>query len=325
MTEQSNKRRTARQAWSPTREKLIGISIASVLLGAFSWLYFWSHFFALVSAVLGLGMGLAGLIINRRNKNALALMGTVFSSLGLILALVLMFLPSSSPKTVKQQAKHVQTDSSSRLLPKQAAGDNLGPGYGSAFSWTINDFLQLKIGNEEGKDGEELTSLVAKYGQVQSSSDTQNGNELPLKYLSYSEDVDDTRRQRRVDLEFIQQGDASYRLRKATAYHLGKADNEITGLENPFSQLNYQQLKAGDFDTGDSGSTMKDCFALFGYPKSIEISHFRNPNAKGKRVQGYEAKVIYEDLQVPINRVELDFEQLAGGKFLLAKKEVFKE
>ncbi|MDR3241761.1 MAG: DUF4190 domain-containing protein [Lactobacillaceae bacterium] len=146
---------------------------------------------------IGVILGIIALIVNRKNKKVLAIVGTALSVLSIAIVLI---TQSMYEKAVNHVGDSVKS-SLSKSDKKEA----------DSFKWTKTDYDNLMVGDETtGMGGASYDDIVAKFGKPKTSDDSQNGD-MAERNSSWTKTTSNGSYES-VDLAFVKQADGSYLL-----------------------------------------------------------------------------------------------------------------
>lgn len=182
-------------------KKVLGI--LSIIFGALALLGSWVPILnnlSFVIAIPGLILGVVALLINKKNKKTLSIIGTILSIVAMVIVLATQSMygkaldnaGKSVDKTMKQIDKKVKDDQ------KKAE---------ESFTWTKADFDALVVGDSlSGIGGTNYNDIVAKFGEPKDKSESTTG-EYSSMFVSY--DNMGASKYKSVNLTFVKQEDGS--------------------------------------------------------------------------------------------------------------------
>ena len=173
--------------------KIFGI--LAIVLGAIALLGSWIPGINQISfliAILALILGIVGLCLNRKNKNVLAIIGTVLSVASIVFAVGSQVIYNQIQKNAAQKTEATE----------QAEGGE--------FTWTKAQFDALKQGDilKQGAGGTNYDDVTKEHGQPSKESTTKK-KDRENKVISY---VAPGNNIKSVTLTFDKQEDGSYLL-----------------------------------------------------------------------------------------------------------------
>lgn len=185
-------------------KKVLGI--LSIIFGSLALLGSWVPILnnlSFIIAIPGLILGVIALLVNKKNKKTLSIIGTILSIVAMTIVLatqsmygkVLDNASKSVNKSMKQVDKKVKDDQ------KKAE---------ESFTWTKADFDALVVGNSlSGIGGTNYNDVVTKFGEPKDKSESTSG-EYSSMFFSY--DNMGASNYKSVNLTFIKQEDGSWLL-----------------------------------------------------------------------------------------------------------------
>lgn len=185
-------------------KKVLGI--LSIVFGAIALIGSWVPLLnnlSFIIAIPALILGIIGLIVNRKNKKTLAIIGTILS---IVAMAIVLWTQSIYGKAIDDASK--EFDKSVAKVEKEIKEDQEKAD--AQFTWTKADFDALTVGDTlTGAGGANYNDIVAKYGQPQTESESTSGD-YSSKYVDYN--TMGGTDYKSVSLQFVKQADESWLL-----------------------------------------------------------------------------------------------------------------
>ena len=220
-------------------EKILGI--IAIILGSLALLGSWLPIISVLSfffAIIAIGLGVLGIILNLQNRKILAIIGTTLGILSIFLVLMTQVLPSGVFTDLAKNFRHPYSSLTS--LTEDEEFGNL-PDYKSdedtneedsedtdSFTWTKEQFDALIEGDtaNRGKGGSNYKDIISKHGQPDSEIESTSGD-YEIKKISYVSLGSNTKT---VVLTFVKQENGQFLLIRKFALGLDRTVQTDDGV-----------------------------------------------------------------------------------------------
>ena len=220
-------------------EKILGI--IAIILGSLALLGSWLPIISVLSfffAIIAIGLGVLGIILNLQNRKILAIIGTTLGILSIFLVLMTQVLPSGVFTDLAKNFRHPYSSLTS--LTEDEEFGNL-PDYKSdedtneedsedtdSFTWTKEQFDALIEGDTatRGKGGSNYKDIISKHGQPDSEIESASGD-YEIKKISYVSLGSNTKT---VVLTFVKQENGQFLLIRKFALGLDRTVQTDDGV-----------------------------------------------------------------------------------------------
>lgn len=220
-------------------EKILGI--IAIILGSLALLGSWLPIISVLSfffAIIAIGLGVFGIILNLQNRKILAIIGTTLGILSIFLVLMTQVLPSGVFTDLAKNFRHPYSSLTS--LTEDEEFGNL-PDYKSdedtneedredtdSFTWTKEQFDALIEGDTatRGKGGSNYKDIISKHGQPDSEIESASGD-YEIKKISYVSLGSNTKT---VVLTFVKQENGQFLLIRKFALGLDRTVQTDDGV-----------------------------------------------------------------------------------------------
>ena len=220
-------------------EKILGI--IAIILGTIALLGSWLPIISVLSfffAIIAIGLGVFGIILNLQNRKILAIIGTSLGILSIFLVLMTQVLPSGVFTDLARNFRNPYRNLTS--LTEDEEFGNL-PDYRSdenhdeedtedtdSFAWTQEQFDALIEGDtsNRGKGGSNYKDIISKHGLPDSEIESTSGNYdiKRITYLSLGSNP------KTVVLTFVKQENGQFLLIRKFALGLESQKQYDTGI-----------------------------------------------------------------------------------------------
>lgn len=221
-------------------EKILGI--IAIILGTLALLGSWLPIISVLSfffAIIAIGLGVFGIILNLQNRKILAIIGTSLGILSIFLVLMTQVLPSGVFTDLAKNFRHPY-----RSLASITEDEEFGnlPDYKSDedkneediedsddFSWTQEQFDALIEGDttNRGKGGTNYKDIISKHGLPDSEIESTSGG-YEIKKITYLSLGSNTKT---VVLTFAKQENGQFLLIRKFALGLDSKDQTDDGVK----------------------------------------------------------------------------------------------
>ena len=220
-------------------EKILGI--IAIILGTLALLGSWLPIISVLSfffAIIAIGLGVFGIILNLQNRKILAIIGTALGIGSIFLVLTTQVLPSGVFTDLTRNFRHPY-----RSLTSLTEDEEFGklPDYRSdedndqedtedtdSFTWTKEQFDALIEGDtaNRGKGGSNYKDIISKHGQPDSEIESASGD-YEIKKISYVSLGSNTKT---VVLTFVKQENGQFLLIRKFALGLDRTEQTDDGV-----------------------------------------------------------------------------------------------
>ena len=221
-------------------EKILGI--IAIILGTLALLGSWLPIISVLSfffAIIAIGLGVFGIILNLQNRKILAIIGTALGIGSIFLVLTTQVLPSGVFTDLTRNFRHPY-----RSLTSLTEDEEFGklPDYRSdedndqedtedtdSFTWTKEQFDALIEGDtaNRGKGGSNYKDIISKHGQPDSEIESTSGD-YEIKKISYVSLGSNTKT---VVLTFVKQENGQFLLIRKFALGLDRKEQTDDGVK----------------------------------------------------------------------------------------------
>ena len=221
-------------------EKILGI--IAIILGTLALLGSWLPIISVLSfffAIIAIGLGVFGIILNLQNRKILAIIGTSLGILSIFLVLMTQVLPSGVFTDLAKNFRHPYRSLTS--LTEDEEFGNL-PDYRpdedhdeediedtDTFSWTQEQFDALIEGDtaNRGKGGSNYKDIISKHGLPDSEIESTSGG-YDIKRITYLSLGSNTKT---VVLTFAKQENGQFLLIRKFALGLDRKEKTDDGVK----------------------------------------------------------------------------------------------
>ena len=221
-------------------EKILGI--IAIILGTLALLGSWLPIISVLSfffAIIAIGLGVFGIILNLQNRKILAIIGTALGIGSIFLVLTTQVLPSGVFTDLARNFRHpyrsltsLTEDDDFGTLPDNSTdedNDEENTEDTDSFTWTKEQFDALIEGDtaNRGKGGSNYKDIIRKHGIPDSETDSVMGDyEIKrITYLSISSDP------KTVVLTFVKQENGQFLLIRKFAVGLDRKEQTDSGVK----------------------------------------------------------------------------------------------
>ena len=221
-------------------EKILGI--IAIILGTLALLGSWLPIISVLSfffAIIAIGLGVFGIILNLQNRKILAIIGTSLGILSIFLVLMTQVLPSGVFTDLAKNFRHPY-----RSLTSLTENEEFGklPDYKpdedhdeediedtDTFSWTQEQFDALIEGDtaNRGKGGSNYKDIISKHGLPDSEIESTSGD-YDIKRITYLSLGSNTKT---VVLTFAKQENGQFLLIRKFALGLDRKEKTDDGVK----------------------------------------------------------------------------------------------
>ena len=221
-------------------EKILGI--IAIILGTLALLGSWLPIISVLSfffAIIAIGLGVFGIILNLQNRKILAIIGTALGIGSIFLVLTTQVLPSGVFTDLARNFRHPY-----RSLTSLTEDEEFGklPDYRSdedndqedtedtdSFTWTKEQFDALIEGDtaNRGKGGSNYKDIISKHGQPDSEIESTSGD-YDIKRITYLSLGSNTKT---VVLTFVKQENGQFLLIRKFALGLDRIGQTDDGVK----------------------------------------------------------------------------------------------
>ena len=217
-------------------EKILGI--IAIILGTLALLGSWLPIISVLSfffAIIAIGLGVFGIILNLQNRKILAIIGTSLGILSIFLVLMAQVLPSGVFTDLSKNFRHPYRSLTS-LTKDEEFGNS--PDYRpdeediedtDTFSWTQEQFDALIEGDtaNRGKGGSNYKDIISKHGLPDSEIESTSGDYdiKKITYLSFGSNT------KTVVLTFAKQENGQFLLIRKFALGLDRKEKTDDGVK----------------------------------------------------------------------------------------------
>ena len=220
-------------------EKILGI--IAIILGTLALLGSWLPIISVLSfffAIIAIGLGVFGIILNLQNRKILAIIGTALGIGSIFLVLTTQVLPSGVFTDLAKNFRHpyrsltsLTEDEEFGKLPDYRADedhDEEDTEDTDSFTWTQEQFDALIEGDtaNRGKGGSNYKDIISKHGQPDSEIESTSGD-YDIKRITYLSLGSNTKT---VVLTFVKQENGQFLLIRKFALGLDRTERTDDGV-----------------------------------------------------------------------------------------------
>ena len=220
-------------------EKILGI--IAIILGSLALLGSWLPIISVLSfffAIIAIGLGVFGIILNLQNRKILAIIGTALGIGSIFLVLTTQVLPSGVFTDLARNFRHpyrsltsLTEDDDFGTLPDNSTdedNDEENTEDTDSFAWTQEQFDALIEGDtsNRGKGGSNYKDIISKHGQPDSEIESTSGD-YDIKRITYLSLGSNTKT---VVLTFVKQENGQFLLIRKFALGLESQKQYDTGI-----------------------------------------------------------------------------------------------
>lgn len=220
-------------------EKILGI--IAIILGTLALLGSWLPIISVLSfffAIIAIGLGVFGIILNLQNRKILAIIGTALGIGSIFLVLTTQVLPSGVFADLARNFRHpyrsltsLTEDDDFGTLPDNSTdedNDEENTEDTNSFTWTKEQFDALIEGDtaNRGKGGSNYKDIISKHGQPDSEIESASGD-YEIKKISYVSLGSNTKT---VVLTFVKQENGQFLLIRKFALGLDRTERTDDGV-----------------------------------------------------------------------------------------------
>ena len=218
-------------------EKILGI--IAIILGTLALLGSWLPIISVLSfffAIIAIGLGVFGIILNLQNRKILAIIGTALGIGSIFLVLTTQVLPSGVFTDLARNFRHpyrsltpLTEDDDFGTLPNNSIDEDEDDEDTDSFTWTKEQFDALIEGDtaNRGKGGSNYKDIISKHGQPDSEIESTSGD-YEIKKISYVSLGSNTKT---VVLTFMKQENGQFLLIRKFALGLGRKEQTDDGVK----------------------------------------------------------------------------------------------
>ena len=221
-------------------EKILGI--IAIILGTLALLGSWLPIISVLSfffAIIAIGLGVFGIILNLQNRKILAIIGTALGIGSIFLVLTTQVLPSGVFTDLTRNFRHpyrsltsLTEDDDFGTLPDNSTdedNDEENTEDTDSFTWTKEQFDALIEGDtaNRGKGGSNYKDIISKHGQPDSEIESASGD-YEIKKISYVSLGSNTKT---VVLTFVKQENGQFLLIRKFALGLDRKEQTDDGVK----------------------------------------------------------------------------------------------
>lgn len=221
-------------------EKILGI--IAIILGTLALLGSWLPIISVLSfffAIIAIGLGVFGIILNLQNRKILAIIGTALGIGSIFLVLITQVLPSGVFTDLARNFRHpyrsltsLTDDDDFGTLPDNSTdedNDEENTEDSDSFTWTKEQFDALIEGDtaNRGKGGSNYKDIISKHGQPDSEIESTSGD-YEIKKISYVSLGSNTKT---VVLTFVKQENGQFLLIRKFALGLDRTEQTDDGVK----------------------------------------------------------------------------------------------
>ena len=218
-------------------EKILGI--IAIILGTLALLGSWLPIISVLSfffAIIAIGLGVFGIILNLQNRKILAIIGTALGIGSIFLVLTTQVLPSGVFTDLARNFRHpyrsltsLTEDDDFGTLPNNSIDEDEDDEDTDSFTWTKEQFDALIEGDtaNRGKGGSNYKDIISKHGQPDSEIESTSGD-YEIKKISYVSLGSNTKT---VVLTFIKQENGQFLLIRKFALGLDRKEQTDDGVK----------------------------------------------------------------------------------------------
>lgn len=221
-------------------EKILGI--IAIILGTLALLGSWLPIISVLSfffAIIAIGLGVFGIILNLQNRKILAIIGTALGIGSIFLVLITQVLPSGVFTDLARNFRHpyrsltsLTDDDDFGTLPDNSTdedNDEENTEDSDSFTWTKEQFDALIEGDtsNRGKGGSNYKDIIIKHGQPDSEIESTSGD-YDIKRITYLSLGSNTKT---VVLTFVKQENGQFLLIRKFALGLDRKEQTDDGVK----------------------------------------------------------------------------------------------
>lgn len=221
-------------------EKILGI--IAIILGTLALLGSWLPIISVLSfffAIIAIGLGVFGIILNLQNRKILAIIGTALGIGSIFLVLTTQVLPSGVFTDLARNFRHpyrsltsLTEDDDFGTLPDNSTdedNDEEDTEDTDSFTWTKEQFDALIEGDtaNRGKGGSNYKDIISKHGQPDSEIESTSGD-YEIKRITYLSLGSNTKT---VVLTFAKQENGQFLLIRKFALGLDRKEQTDDGVK----------------------------------------------------------------------------------------------
>ena len=218
-------------------EKILGI--IAIILGTLALLGSWLPIISVLSfffAIIAIGLGVFGIILNLQNRKILAIIGTALGIGSIFLVLTTQVLPSGVFNDLARNFRHpyrsltsLTEDDDFGTLPDNSTDEDEDDEDTDSFTWTKEQFDALIEGDtsNRGKGGSNYKDIISKHGQPDSEIESTSGD-YEIKKISYVSLGSNTKT---VVLTFVKQENGQFLLIRKFALGLDRTEQTDDGVK----------------------------------------------------------------------------------------------
>ena len=218
-------------------EKILGI--IAIILGTLALLGSWLPIISVLSfffAIIAIGLGVFGIILNLQNRKILAIIGTALGIGSIFLVLTMQVLPSGVFTDLARNFRHpyrsltsLTEDDDFGTLPNNSIDEDEDDEDTDSFTWTKEQFDALIEGDtaNRGKGGSNYKDIISKHGQPDSEIESTSGD-YDIKRITYLSLGSNTKT---VVLTFAKQENGQFLLIRKFALGLGRREQTDDGMK----------------------------------------------------------------------------------------------
>jgi len=218
-------------------EKILGI--IAIILGTLALLGSWLPIISVLSfffAIIAIGLGVFGIILNLQNRKILAIIGTALGIGSIFLVLTTQVLPSGVFTDLARNFRHpyrsltsLTEDDDFGTLPNNSIDEDEDDEDTDSFTWTKEQFDALIEGDtaNRGKGGSNYKDIISKHGQPDSEIESTSGD-YEIKKISYVSLGSNTKT---VVLTFVKQENGQFLLIRKFALGLDRKEQTDDGVK----------------------------------------------------------------------------------------------
>ena len=221
-------------------EKILGI--IAIILGTLALLGSWLPIISVLSfffAIIAIGLGVFGIILNLQNRKILAIIGTALGIGSIFLVLTTQVLPSGVFTDLARNFRHpyrsltsLTEDDDFGTLPDNSTdedNDEENTEDTDSFAWTQEQFDALIEGDtsNRGKGGSNYKDIISKHGLPDSEIESTSGD-YDIKRITYLSIGSNTKT---VVLTFAKQENGQFLLIRKFALGLDRKEQTDDGVK----------------------------------------------------------------------------------------------
>ena len=218
-------------------EKILGI--IAIILGTLALLGSWLPIISVLSfffAIIAIGLGVFGIILNLQNRKILAIIGTALGIGSIFLVLTTQVLPSGVFTDLARNFRHpyrsltsLTEDDDFGTLPNNSIDEDEDDEDTDSFTWTKEQFDALIEGDtaNRGKGGSNYKDIISKHGLPDSEIESTSGD-YDIKRITYLSLGSNTKT---VVLTFAKQENGQFLLIRKFALGLDRKEKTDDGVK----------------------------------------------------------------------------------------------